>query len=216
MSRSPAITLALTVLMCGACGSGSSASSASSTVTVTTTVTVSALSTESTAATTPDATSTTEDPPPGTEATSAVVPQSRRDQELALNDFFGPNQSWSENRFDIGSAKQVRGLANSSLTCNGESSPSLELRLGNNFTELGFSAGQGNASLASDYSLVIEVLANNRQVEIRSIPFNKISSFKIPVTDVNALIIKVYEEAPSGKTCWSGQITAVLTGVRLS
>src|SRR3712207_8143794 len=50
----------------------------------------------------------------------------------------------------------------------------LELRLENKFDTLSFTAGQGNDSLRSDQNLSVEVMANNAQVEIRSIPFNEI------------------------------------------
>jgi len=66
----------------------------------------------------------------------------------------------------------------------------IELRLGNNFKQLDFSVGQADNSANSDQNLSVEVLANNSQVEIRSVPFNEIQTFSIPVTGVNALKIR--------------------------
>ena len=51
----------------------------------------------------------------------------------------------------------------------------------NNFEELTFSVAQANDSRDSDRQLGVEVLANNEQVEIRSVPFNQVQEFTIDV-----------------------------------
>jgi hypothetical protein len=132
-------------------------------------------------------------------------------RRLTLNDFFNPATDWQEDRYDIADQKQVQGIAAEVYSCN--SAQELELRLANNFEELDFSVGQANDSRSSDASVTVEVLANNAQVEIRSVPFNEIQEFAIPVEGVNAL--KIHVSLDDRATC-SGDVTAVLTDVTLS
>jgi hypothetical protein len=132
-------------------------------------------------------------------------------RRLTLNDFFNPATSWQEDRYDIADQKQVQGIAAEVYSC--DSYQELELRLANNFDELDFSVGQANDSASSDASVTVEVLANNAQVEIRSVPFNEIQEFSIPVEGVNALKIHVYLDDRA--TC-RGTVTAVLTDVTLA
>lgn len=113
-------------------------------------------------------------------------------RRLTLADFHMPSGVWDEERYDIADERDVQGIAAEVFTC-GDSSPlELELRLANNFDELSFSVAQANDSRESDQQLSVEVLANNEQVEIRSVPFNQVQDFTIDVAGVNALKILLY------------------------
>ncbi len=132
-------------------------------------------------------------------------------RRLTLNDFFNPNSYWEEQRYDIADQKQVQGIATEISGCYAYQE--LELRLANNFEELTFSVAQANDSTSSDQSLSVEVLANNAQAEIRSVPFNEIQEFSIPVEGVNAL--KIHVSLDDRVADCGGAVTAVLTDVTL-
>jgi hypothetical protein len=136
---------------------------------------------------------------------------------LHLNDFFGPSQDWSEKRYDIADKSQVQGIGAQVVQCGSNgSSPELELRLANNFDQLTFSVGQANDSRASDQNVSVEILANNQQVDIRSVPFNQIQQFSVPVTGVNALKIDLSLDEDVQNCGRTGSVVAVLTDITLS
>jgi hypothetical protein len=113
-------------------------------------------------------------------------------RRLTLADFHMPTSAWDEERYDIADQKDVQGIAAEVNACGDYSPQELELRLANNFQELTFSVAQANDSRDSDQQLSVEVLANNEQVEIRSVPFNQVQEFTIDVEGVNALKILFY------------------------
>jgi hypothetical protein len=160
--------------------------------------------TESTAATT-----TTEETTSTSSAPGELNPDDAG-RRLTLNDFFNPSPYLEEDRYDLADEKQVQGIAADVNSCS--SYQELELRLANNFEKLDFSVGQANDSTSSDASVTVEVLANNAQVEIRSVPFNEIQEFSIPVEGVNALKIHIYLDDRA--TC-NATVTAVLTDITL-
>jgi hypothetical protein len=194
------------------CGDSDGASiAAPATVTVTAPATdtpaTSASPTSRAPATTPTSTSGTTGPT----ATTAGGPlsSSAAGRDLTLNDFFDPEDYWTEARYDIADAKQVQGLAHSVFNCGSSNAQELELRLGNNFSQLGFSVGQSNDSKDSDQYLSVEIVGNNAQIDIQSVPFNEIRSFTVPVTGVNALKIRFWlDEKVVG--C-GGNVNVVLT-----
>jgi hypothetical protein len=55
----------------------------------------------------------------------------------------------------------------------------------------------------------VEVVGNNAQLEIRSVPFNEVQSFEVPVAGVNALKIRMVldDKVPN---C-GGSVIAVIT-----
>ncbi len=110
---------------------------------------------------------------------------------MTLDDFFNPSSAWEEDRYNVADLRDVTGIAAEVAGCGDYQVQEIELRLGNNFSQLKFDAGQANDSARSDQSLTVEVLANNSQAEIRSIPFNEIQSFDIPVDGVNAVRIRL-------------------------
>jgi hypothetical protein len=136
-------------------------------------------------------------------------------RKLTLADFFNAGSQWEENRYDIADQKDVLGIATTVQYCGDDYTPQeLELRLGNNFDELTFSAAQANNSQKSDQSLTVEVLANNEQAEIFSVPFNEVQEFTIDVEGVNALKIRLYLD-DSNPDC-EGTVVGVITGTTLN
>ncbi|SFP96704.1 hypothetical protein SAMN05660464_0332 [Geodermatophilus dictyosporus] len=135
-------------------------------------------------------------------------------RRLTLRDFFEPGSSWEEERYDVAGQQDVQGIATDVSSCYGfQREDALELRLGNNFETLELSVAQADDSRSSDQQLTVQVLANNAQVEIRSVPFNEVLTLSIPVEGVNALRIELAldEDDPE---C-SGAVTAVLTDVEV-
>ena len=134
---------------------------------------------------------------------------------LTLANFFEPDSSWAEKRYDIADKSQVQGIGTEVTNCYQGNARPLELRLGNKFKQLTFSVGQANDSQASDQKLVVEVLANNQQVEIQSVPFNQVQDFKIPVDGVNALKILLYLDN-TVQRCGNGSVNGVIIGATVN
>lgn len=203
IGRAGSLLLALgMVLTAAACGATPIASGADETTTATTTTTETTTSSTPSPTTTSSATSSSEGgggPQPGDEG-----------RPLTLGDFFNPSTAWEENRYDIADKKDVPGIAAQIDSCYGPDQE-LELRLANNFETLDFSVAQGNDSMDSDQAVSVTVLANNVQVEIRSVPFNETQTFEVPVSGVNALKIQLTLDdrvQPCG-----GSVIAVLTDI---
>lgn len=136
-------------------------------------------------------------------------------RKLTLNDFFNPSSYWQERRYDIADQKQVQGIGAQVSSCGDTATPQeLELRLANNFSTLRFSVAQANDSVKSDQSLSVEVLANNRQAESRSVPFNQVQQFTIDVRSVNALKIDLRLDS-SVPRC-GGSVIGVVTGATVN
>ena len=135
-------------------------------------------------------------------------------RKLTLADFFMPSSSWEERRYDIADEKDVPGIATTVVQCRADLAQELELRLGNNFQELTFSVAQANDSQDSDQELSVEVLANNEQVEIRSVPFNEVQEFTIDVDGVNAL--KILFSLDDNVANCGGSVIGVLTDTTVS
>jgi hypothetical protein len=192
------------VLAASACGESPLTSGATDSSTTTRTEDPATTTATPTTTSTSSASSTSASPggPLGTEAEG---------RPLTLADFFMPDSYWEEKRFDIADQKDVLGLG-VEISCS--TTAELELRLANNFDTLDFSVGQANDSVSSEESVSVEVLANSAQVEIRSVPFNQVQSFTIPVTGVNALKISVTADRDTS-SC-DNYATAVITGARLS
>ncbi len=135
---------------------------------------------------------------------------------MTLDRFFNADTYyWEEKRYDVATLSDVQGIASTVETCTstGSNVRELELRLENKFEVFTFTAGQGNDSIRSDQNLSIEVLANNGQVEIRSIPFNEVRDFEIAVSGVNALVIRMFldDQVPD---C-GGSVVGVILDPRL-
>jgi len=138
-------------------------------------------------------------------------------RKLTLADFFQPDSQWAEKRYDIADKSQVQGIGTTVQYCGTGYAPrELELRLANNFDELTFSVGQANDSRASDQNVTVEVLGNNQQIDIRTVPFNQIQEFRIPVSGVNALKIDLSLDEDVQNCGRTGSVVAVLTDITLT
>ncbi len=145
--------------------------------------------------TTTSSTATTSSSPAGASATDdGVLDEQDEGRQLGLDDFFNAGSQWEERRYDLADQKDVPGVGTTVSSCGDRSysNQTLELRLGNNFSELTFSAAQANNSQRSDQNLVVEVVANNEQRDIRSVPFNQTQDFTLDVSGVNALVLRFY------------------------
>jgi hypothetical protein len=198
-----------------ACGGGSSLDPNASSSSATETSSSASETTTSSSSSSSTSTSTTAST---TASTSGGGPLSTDSagRELTLNDFFMPSTDWQEKRYDIADQSDVQGIGTTIPYCGSSYAQELELRLANNFDQLTFKVAQANDSRASDQSLSLEVLANNAQVEIRSVPFNQVQEFTIPVTGVNALKINLTLDEDVANCGDTGSVIGVLTDVTLS
>ena len=133
---------------------------------------------------------------------------------LKLSDFFQPSDTWEEGWYDVAGRRVERGIAAPVSGCSFEPEE-LELRLGNNFERLDFSVGQGDNSANSDVILNVEVLGNNSEIELGTVPFNEIRLFSIPVSGVNALKIRFTLDGTSFSLC-SDSVIAVVADATLT
>ncbi len=216
---------ALRAGVAAACVVATAACSGGGSFTATPTTEASATPTTSTAATTTassTAAGTTSAAPTTTASTTSATETSSggpletddAGRRLTLRDFFEPGPYWEEERYDVAGQQDVQGIATEVSSCYGfQREDALELRLGNNFETLDLSVVQADDSRSSDQQLTVQVLANNAQVEIRSVPFNEVLTLSIPVTGVNALRIELAldEDDPE---C-GGAVTAVMTDVEV-
>jgi len=130
-------------------------------------------------------------------------------RKLTLSDFFSPSSDWAEERYDIADVKNVTGIATTVQTCYASSGVELELRLGNNFSTFTFSVGQANNSLNSDQNVSVQILGNNSQLDIQSVPFNQVQNFTVSVAGVNAL--KIHMALDDKIANCGGSVIAVIT-----
>jgi len=130
-------------------------------------------------------------------------------RKLTLSDFFSPASNWTEERYDVADVKNVTGIATTVQSCYAGSAVELELRLGNNFSSFAFSVGQANSSLNSDQNVSIQVLGNNSQLDIQSVPFNQVQHFNVQVAGVNALKIRMTLDDQIAQC--GGSVIAVIT-----
>jgi hypothetical protein len=131
---------------------------------------------------------------------------------LALADFFEPDNYWSEGSENVADRKGIQGIFSAIESC--DNSRQLQLRLEDNYKSLSFNVGQANNSSSVDQTLTVAVKANGKQVLVRNISFNKLQSFTVPVSSVNALQIIFYLD-PQNPNC-GGSVVAVLYNAVLS
>lgn len=113
---------------------------------------------------------------------------------LGLADFFEPDSSWEESRYEVADQANVSGISKEIDTAYETQPERLELRLANNFETLNFTVGQANDSASSARTMVVQVLGNNKQLDVQRVPFNALQPISVPVTDVNAVVINIYLE----------------------
>ncbi|MGO4587976.1 hypothetical protein [Paenarthrobacter sp. 2TAF44] len=130
---------------------------------------------------------------------------------LSLANFFDPDTSWTESRFDVADKSDVSGIA-THVGSYGQQK-TLELRLANNFDALKFNVGQANDSKSSDKILVVRVLGNGKQLDVRKVPFNTVQEISVATKMVNAVKIELTAEDPQSND--SRSVTAVISDVTL-
>ena len=190
-------------------------------------------STPSTAATTPPPTpTTTSAPSPSTTATTPPVifdplpedpssdasagdvlsaPAEGQVIDLSLANAFNPSEYWVEDRYDIASTTEVRGIAYTDFSCYDERE--LEFRLANNFSEITFSFGQANDSLDANVELKVAVYGDGKQLEINSVPFNKTGGITVNVQSVNSFKLNLSGEVVDS-SCHGQRITPVIFDIK--
>ncbi len=99
-----------------------------------------------------------------------------------------------ESRFEVADKADVLGISTQVTTTSENQPERLELRLANNFDRLNFTVGQANDSGSSSRTMVVQVLGNNKQLDVQRVPFNTLQPISVPVTDVNAVIMNFYLE----------------------
>jgi hypothetical protein len=205
-----AALLALAVPACG----GADGSTTAAVTTVTTVVTA-----EPTSTLTESSTRADSSPPSSVPSltSSAETPLSvpRSGEPLGLEDFFNPGTAWQANRYDTAGKSDVQGLASTvEPPCYSVRVQELELRLSNKFKTLTFSVAQADNSESSDLGLTVEILTNGAQAEIRTVPFNQIQEFAVPVASVNAVKLRFSLDAPPSRC--EGSVVAVVHDVSVS
>ncbi|MGY1618390.1 hypothetical protein ACI797_16750 [Geodermatophilus sp. SYSU D00691] len=173
----------------------------------------------STTSSSPAETSESEEATTSASSTSAsddgVLDEEDEGRRLTLADFFAVTD-FEERRYDVADQNDVQGIGATVQYCGGDPSyvQQLELRLANNFSELTFSAAQANDSRNSDQELAVEVVGNNEQIDIRSVPFNEVQDFTVDVEGVNALVIRLYLD-DAAEDC-GGSVIGVITDATLN
>ena len=188
-------TVALGVMASSACGGGGDPErSTLSSSSAPETTSEPAETSSSSPATTSRATTSSSSSSASSTEDGGVLDEEDEGRQLGLDDFFNATSEWEERRYDLADQQDVPGVGATVGTCGDRtySNQTLELRLGNNFSELTFSAAQANSSQRSDQNLVVEIVANNEQRDIRSVPFNQTQEFTLDVEGVNALVIRLY------------------------
>ncbi|MEI2775254.1 MAG: hypothetical protein V9G19_04640 [Tetrasphaera sp.] len=183
------VGLALSAAACS--GGDSTSSSGPQTVTVTESSSPSPSASDSsltTSTSTLDPTTETTSGPPetdtpgdGSSSPSALDPTEIGSRFLTLADVFSATGEWKDDRFDIATTNQVKGMGVDVVNCgdNGTYTRSLELRLANKFRDLRFKAGQANDSPSSAQTLQVAVIGNNEQLEVQRVQFNETHEFRV-------------------------------------
>jgi hypothetical protein len=145
----------------------------------------------------------------------AVLPTSAVGKVLTLADIFQYDDDWTDSRFSVADRMDVPGIGVELTGCGEDYGRALELRLARGFSRLAFNAGQDNTSASSDEQLIVAVIANGGQIDIRRVPFDRIQPFALDVKDVNALKIVVWLDQEQGCQDYKGA-TAVIEQLTLT
>lgn len=156
-------------------------------------------------------------PEPGTtySPASTASAQPPAPGRLTLKQFHNPSSGWTESTFDVAGRKEVDGFAYR-LSCGASDPRQLELRLQNAYQELKFSVGQDDKqSGPADQQVEVQIIANNKPLQSRKVPFNQAEPFEVPVRDVNSLVLAFSVDRAGSKTC-RDNIEVVVFDARLS
>ena len=130
---------------------------------------------------------------------------------LTTANFFSTPDDWVDGRFDVAGQQDLAGIGGPLRNCRDtadEYSPTIELRLANNFNKISMKVGQGDDSESSDVDLNVKLVGNGKYIDTVRVPFNKVQTLQAQVTGVNALKIQIWM---SGEQCHGNdQIQAVL------
>ncbi|THJ68002.1 hypothetical protein E8P82_04060 [Arthrobacter echini] len=143
------------------------------------------------------------------ESGAPTVPTGKAGATLGLADFFEPSSDWEENRYEVAGEANVSGISAEVSGHDESQAERLELRLANNFDRLDFTVGQANDSSSSDQTMVVQVLGNNKQLDVQQVPFNAQQPISVDVSGVNAVVINFYLEDSSTY----GSVNAVLSDI---
>ena len=168
---------------------------------------------------TPGATEVPSDEPtdPGAEESDKppVLDKGASGRALTTADFFATPDDWADGRFNVAGQKDLAGIGGPLSNCEDEASdnsPTIEIRLANNFTRLSMKVGQSDESPSSESEVNVKVLGNGKYLDTVRVPFNKIANLQAPVTGVNALKLQVWM---GGENCNGDDVEAVLMDLKV-
>ena len=121
--------------------------------------------------------------------------------------------TWDEARYDVADVSSAPGIGATISSCSGNVTAELELRLAHHFNALKMKVGESNDSKSSDDTLVVQVIANGKQLDSRRIPFDAQQVFELNIKDVNALKINMSLDPDK---CDNKEVTAVIEGLSVS
>jgi len=124
-----------------------------------------------------------------------VLDQGSSGRALTTADFFSSPEDWAAGRFDVAGQQDLPGIGGPLVGCTerpSESSPTIELRLANNFKQISMQVGQSDDSASSDVEVNVQLLGNEEYIDTVQVPFNQIRTFRASVASVNALKIQLW------------------------
>jgi hypothetical protein len=144
-----------------------------------------------------------------------VLGEDASGRALTTADFFDTPDEWADGRFNVAGQKDLAGVGGPLTNCQedaSESSPTIEIRLANNFTRLSMKVGQSDESPSSESEVNVKVLGNGKYLDTVRVPFNKIANLQAPVSGVNALKLQVWM---GGENCNGDDVEAVLMDLKV-
>jgi hypothetical protein len=165
--------------------------------------------------TTEDPTAEPTDADPEESDKPPVLGEDASGRALTTADFFDTPDDWADGRFNVAGQKDLAGIGGPLSSCEddaSESSPTIEIRLANNFTRLSMKVGQSDESPSSESEVNVKVLGNGKYLDTIRVPFNKIANLQAPVTGVNALKLQVWM---GGENCTGDSVEAVLMDLKV-
>lgn len=161
-------------------------------------------------------TEATTEPDPDESEKPPVLDKGASGRSLTTADFFLTPDRWADGRYDVAGQQDLPGVGGPLVGCRDEpinSSPTIELRLANNFTRLSMKVGQSDDSPSSSAEVNVKLSGNGKYLDVVRVPFNKIATVQVPVTGVNALEMQMWTGGPD---CQVGtRVEAVLLDLKL-
>jgi hypothetical protein len=148
------------------------------------------------------------DPSTGESDKPPVLDKNASGRDLTTADFFATPEEWRDGRFNVAGKQALAGIAGPLNDCEEQSSdytPTIELRLANNFSKVSMKIGQSDDSKSSDATVFVKLLGNGKYIDSSQVAFNKIQSLDASVADVNALKIQVWRGGEHCETSVSSE-----------